>query len=155
MRLALYQPDIAQNTGTLLRLSACMGLEIDIIGPTGFNMTDRALRRSGMDYLQHVVIHRHISYDAFTASLAEHNRLILLTTKAKHSFLNITYRKDDILLLGRESCGVPENVANSTDKQIKIPMQKPFRSLNIAIAGAMVLSEALRQTNHLQNLSIS
>ncbi len=152
MRLALYQPDIPQNTGTLLRLSACMGVEIDVIGPTGFNMTDKALRRSGMDYLDQVTIHRHISFDLFYSSLKPQNRLVLLTTKASQSYTSFSFQADDVLMLGRESCGVPEKVAQICDSRIIIPMQKLSRSLNIAVAGAMVLGEALRQTGHLQNL---
>ncbi len=130
-----------------------MGLEIDIIGPTGFNMTDKALRRSGMDYIEHIIIHRHISFKVFLTTLQPQNKLVLLTTKAKKSYLDFQFSPDDILMLGRESCGVPEAVSLQVDDAVKIPMHKDFRSLNIAVAGAMVLGEALRQTGFTHQLA--
>jgi tRNA (cytidine/uridine-2'-O-)-methyltransferase len=157
MRLALYQPDIAQNTGTILRLCACLGAEAHIIEPAGFPVSDRALRRAGMDYLDHVQVVRHVSWEAFEAwrkgtaarSDAEANamppRLLLLTTKATTSYLSVRYRPGDILLLGRESAGVPDAVHAAVDLRLKIPMRAGMRSLNVAMAAAMVAGEMMRQ----------
>ena len=147
MRLALYQPDIAQNTGTILRLAACVGVAVDVIGPTGFDMTDRALRRAGLDYLDHVVIRRHVSFSDFRSGLAANARLVLLTTKAPTRHVDFAFRGDDVLLLGRESAGVPQAVADSASAHVRIPMRPGLRSLNVAVAAALVLGEALRQTN--------
>ncbi len=146
MRLALYQPDIPQNTGTILRLAACLGVRVDVIGPTGFDMTDRALRRSGMDYLRHVEIVRHVSFEAFLITLDE-SRLILLSTHADKSHVEFEFNENDVLMLGRESSGAPEEVHNIAQERVAIPMKKDLRSLNIAVAAAMVLGEALRQTD--------
>ncbi|MGH1351036.1 MAG: tRNA (cytidine(34)-2'-O)-methyltransferase [Methyloligellaceae bacterium] len=146
MRLALYQPDIPQNTGTILRLAACLDVTVDIIGPTGFDMTDRALRRSGMDYLRHVEIVRHISFNEFLNTL-DGSRLVLLSTHAEKSHVEFEFKKTDVLMLGRESSGAPEEVHNIAEERVAIPMKKNLRSLNIAIAAAMVLGEALRQTD--------
>lgn len=155
MRLALYQPDIAQNTGTLLRLAACLGVTVDVIGPTGFDMTDRALRRAGLDYLEHVEIARHVSFAAFqawrrdsasTTTTGAPPRLVLLTTRASTSHIAFAFRADDILMLGRESAGVPDEVHAVVDASVCIPMRPGLRSLNVAVAGAVVLGEALRQT---------
>lgn len=149
MRIALFQPDIPQNTGTILRLCACLNVEAHIIEPAGFPVSDRHFRRSGMDYLDQVSIVRHISWADFeiwrrqTAA-----RLLLLTTKASRSYLDCAYRADDILLLGRESAGVPDAVAEAADERLLIPMQTGMRSLNVAMAAAMALGEALRQTRH-------
>lgn len=148
LRLALYQPDIAQNTGTLLRLAACLGLGVDVIGPTGFDMTDRALRRAGLDYLEHVSLTRHVSWGAFHRGVGE-RRLVLLTTRGDTSCYDIAFRPDDILLLGRESAGVPDEVHAVAHARIRIPMRAGLRSLNVAVAGAMALGEALRQTGGL------
>ncbi len=146
MRAALYQPDIAQNTGTILRMAACMGVSVDVIGPTGFDMSDRALKRAGLDYLDHVSITRHISFDAFeNARAVRGGRLVLLTTAGDHAFTDFSFQEDDTLLVGRESAGVPENVHQAADARIIIPMHPGFRSLNVAMALAMVLGEALRQ----------
>lgn len=150
MRLALYQPDIPQNTGTILRLSACVGVPIDLIGPAGFDFSDRSFRRAGLDYLDHVDITRHDSFAAFAAGLAAHDpppRLDLLTTHAPETHLGFAFRASDVLLLGRESAGVPDAVHNQADARVRIPMRPGLRSLNIAVAAAMVLGEALRQTN--------
>ena len=148
MRLALYQPDIPQNTGTILRLAACLGVPADIIGPTGFDMTDRSLRRAGLDYLKHVDLTRHESFLAFQAARARSpGRLIVLTSHAPSSHLQFVFDAADTLLLGRESAGVPETVHAAADARIRIPMQPGLRSLNIAVAAALVLGEALRQTN--------
>jgi tRNA (cytidine/uridine-2'-O-)-methyltransferase len=144
MRLALYQPDIPQNTGTILRLAACLGVAVDIIGPTGFDMTDRSLRRAGLDYLDHVAIGRHETFDQFQAARA--GRLILLSSHASTPHHEFVFAASDTLMLGRESAGVPDAVHASADARIRIPMQPGLRSLNIAVAAALVLGEALRQT---------
>ena len=147
MRLALYQPDIPQNTGTILRLAACLGASVDIIGPTGFDMTDRSLRRAGLDYLAHVKIIRHESFAAFEgARRARASRLVLLTTQAPLPYCDFVFRHDDTLLLGRESAGVPATVHALADVRLRIPLLERRRSLNVAVAAAMVLGEALRQT---------
>ncbi len=146
MQLALYQPDIAQNLGTLLRLGACMGVTIHIIEPCGFPLDDSRLRRAGMDYMQHVTYHRHANWQQFQQWRKNTGkRLVLLSTKASTLYTRFSYQPEDILLLGRESAGVPDDVHNAADARILIPMQPGMRSLNVAIAGAMVLGEALRQ----------
>lgn len=147
MRLALYQPDIPQNTGTMLRMAACLGVAVDVIEPAGFDMSDRALRRAGLDYLDHVGIVRHASFAAFEAvRLARKARLVLLTTHADTPYAAFAFRQDDILMVGRESAGVPEAVHEAADARLTIPMAHGLRSLNVAVAAAMVLGEALRQT---------
>lgn len=147
VRLALFQPDIPQNTGTLLRLAACMGIGVDIIEPCGFVLDDKRMRRAGMDYLHKVDLVRHNSWTAFQKTKNEHGgRILLLSTKAAHIYTEFTYMKDDTLLLGRESVGVPEDVHEAADKRLIIPMVEGMRSLNVAISGAMVLGEALKQT---------
>jgi tRNA (cytidine/uridine-2'-O-)-methyltransferase len=148
MRIALFQPDIAQNTGTILRLCACLGLGADIIEPTGFAWSDAKFRRSGMDYLDAVEMTRHSSWDAFIAWRQREtpsSRLVLLTTKASTSYVAHHYRADDILLLGRESAGVPDEIHASADARLRIPIRAGMRSLNIAMAAAMVAGEAVRQ----------
>ncbi len=150
VRLALYQPDIPQNMGTILRLGACLSVPIDVIGPTGFDLSDRALRRSGMDYVQKTDLTRHISYQHFLDKYqAASIRLILTTTKTDVAYTDFSYRSDDIILLGRESAGVPAHVVQTVDASVTIPMAQNVRSLNIAIAGAMIIGEALRQTKGL------
>ena len=153
MRLALYQPDIPQNAGTILRLAACMGVGVDVIGPAGFDFSDRNLRRAGLDYLDRVEIARHVSFAAFLArretaiaASASLGRLILLTTAGDIVYPDYRFAPDDTLLLGRESAGVPDDVHGTADARLRIPMQPELRSLNIAVAAAMVLGEALRQT---------
>jgi len=147
MRLALYQPDIAPNTGTILRLAACLGVPVDLIGPAGFDMTDRALRRAGLDYLAHVQIARHESFAAFEAGRrTREGRLVLLTTRAPTAYTDFAFTGSDTLLLGRESAGVPDTVHALADARIRIPLRPGMRSLNVAVAAAMVLGEALRQT---------
>lgn len=149
MRLALYQPDIPQNTGTILRMAACLGVPVDVIGPTGFDMSDRALRRAGLDYLAHVDLTRHSSFEVFDAArraLEPVPRLVLLTTQGAACHLAFAFAATDILMLGRESAGVPDAVHASCDHRIKIAMQPGLRSLNIAMAAAITLGEALRQT---------
>ena len=147
MRIALYEPDIPQNTGTILRTCACLGLEAHIIEPAGFPVTDRAFRRAGMDYLDQVTITRHGSFAAFE-DWRRHERLalVLLTTAAEAGYLEHTYRDDQVLLFGRESAGVPDAVHQAADFRLQIPMREGLRSLNIAVAVAMVAGEALRQT---------
>jgi len=149
MHLALYQPDIPQNTGTLLRTTACLNIGADIIEPCGFVFSDRHLRRSGMDYLDFAEIERHVSWDAFRAKRQadEGRRIVLLTTKGADIYTDFAFQPTDILLLGSESAGVPEDVHKAVDARVTIPMAAGARSLNIAIAAAMVLGEALRQTN--------
>ena len=147
MRIALYEPDIPQNTGTILRLCACLGIEAHIIEPAGFPVTDRAFRRAGMDYLDQVALTRHGSFEAFEQWRArERLFLVLLTTGAEQSYLDHTFRTDQVLLFGRESAGVPESVHKAADTRLRIPMQSDMRSLNIAMATAIVAAEALRQT---------
>src|SRR5438309_9064069 len=149
MRIALFEPDIPQNAGTILRLAACLGLEAHIIEPAGFPTSDRAFRRAGMDYLDAVTIVRHPSFAAFEAwRAAARARLILFTTQAKTCYLEQAFRGDDILLFGRESAGVPERVHQAADVRLVIPMKAGLRSLNVAVAAAMAVGEALRQTRH-------
>jgi tRNA (cytidine/uridine-2'-O-)-methyltransferase len=147
MRIALYEPDIPQNTGTILRLCACLGLAADIIEPAGFPVTDRAFRRAGMDYLDQVAITRHGSFQAFDDwRRGERLSLVLLTTGAETSYLDHAFRDDQVMLFGRESAGVPEAVHRAADTRLRVPIRKDLRSLNIAMAVAMVAGEALRQT---------
>ena len=146
MRIALYEPDIPQNTGTILRLCACLGVEAHIIEPSGFPVTDRAFRRAGMDYIDNVSIARHGSFAAFDEwRRRERLQLVLLTTAAERSYLDHTFTVDQVLLFGRESAGVPATVHERADVRLRIPMQSGMRSLNIAVAVAMVTGEALRQ----------
>ena len=148
--LALYEPDIPQNTGTILRLAACLGVEAHIIEPAGFATSDRAFRRAGMDYLDQVTLQRHVSWAAFEAwRQAQRLRLVLFTTATELSYLDHAYRPDDVLLFGRESSGVPEAVHQAADARLRIPMRPGLRSINVAMAAAMVLGEAMRQTGGL------
>ena len=150
MRIALYQPDIAQNTGTILRLAACFGLEAHIVEPAGFPTSDRAFRRAGMDYLDRVQLVRHLSWAVFEQWRREHRlRLVLFTTRAQRSYLDHRFAEDDVLLFGRESAGVPEEVHAAADARLIIPMRPGLRSLNVAMACAIVVGEALRQTGGL------
>jgi tRNA (cytidine/uridine-2'-O-)-methyltransferase len=147
MRIALYEPDIPQNTGTILRTCACLGLEAHIIEPAGFPVTDRAFRRAGMDYLDRVTITRHGSFAAFEDwRRTERLALVLLTTGAERSYLDHSFQDDQVLLFGRESAGVPEAVHQAADARLRIPLREGMRSFNIAVAVAMVAGEALRQT---------
>jgi tRNA (cytidine/uridine-2'-O-)-methyltransferase len=146
-RLALYQPDIPQNTGTMLRLAACLGVPVEIVEPAGFDVSDRNLRRAGLDYLDHVAITRHASWRTFTRWRAEHSlRLVLATTKSAVPYTEFAFHRDDVILLGRESAGAPDEVHAAADARVIIPMQPGLRSLNVAVAAAMLLGEALRQT---------
>ncbi len=144
--LVLYQPDIPQNTGTMLRTCACLGVDAAIIEPAGFPVTDRHFRRSGMDYLDQVTIERHASWDHFEEwRRAQGGRLVILSTKASEIYTDFVFQPGDILLMGRESAGVPDAVHEAADARIIIPMAAGLRSLNVAVAAAMVLGEALRQ----------
>lgn len=145
MRIALFEPDIPQNTGALIRLGACFGVAIDIIEPCGFLWNDRKLKRAGMDYMEHAEIVRHPSWDAFRRARAQ-DRLLLLTTKADTSYIDVAFTADDILILGRESAGVPQAVHDAVQARLRIPIRDGIRSLNVAQAGAIVIAEALRQT---------
>jgi tRNA (cytidine/uridine-2'-O-)-methyltransferase len=146
MRIALYQPDIAQNTGTILRLAACLGVEAHIVEPAGFPASDRAFRRAGMDYLDHVALVRHVTWASFEAWRRERAlRLVLFTTRGARSYLDHRFAGDDILLFGRESAGVPAEVHAAADARLVIPMRPGLRSLNVAMACAMAVGEALRQ----------
>jgi tRNA (cytidine/uridine-2'-O-)-methyltransferase len=148
MRIALYEPDIPQNTGTILRLAACLGVEAHIVEPAGFATSDRAFRRAGLDYLDQVALHRHGSWSAFERWRRDLGvRLILFTTGATMSYLDYAYRPDDVLMFGRETVGVPEAVHQAADARLLIPMRQGLRSLNVALAAAMAVGEALRQTN--------
>jgi len=147
MRIVLYQPDIPQNTGTILRLAACLGVEAHLIGPAGFPSSDRAFRRAGMDYLDRVAVTRHVSWQAFENwRRSDGGRLVLFTTDSKMSYLDSTFFRTDLLLFGRESAGVPPEVHAAADARLRIPMQPGLRSINVAMACAMALGEALRQT---------
>ncbi len=154
MRLALYQPDIPQNLGTLIRVGACLQVPIDVIEPCGFPLGDRNLRRAAMDYAASADVVRHISWDAYQSG-GPRGRRVLLTTKATGSFADFQFRADDCLVAGSESRGVPEEVARAIPCRVRIPMAPGLRSLNVAIAAAMVLGEALRQTGHLEALTLA
>ena len=148
MQIALFQPDIPQNTGTILRLCACLNVEAHIIEPAGFPVSDRHFRRAGMDYLDRVTIMRHDSWSKFERWRSDGGyRLILFTTKASLSYLDYRYGEADILLFGRESAGVPDEVAAAADARLVIPVRSGMRSLNVAVTAAMALGEALRQTS--------
>ena len=146
--IALYQPDIPQNTGTLLRLAACMDVTLHLIEPAGFPLSDRALKRAGMDYIERAKLQRHMDWESFREwQLAEKRRLILMTTKGSRPYTQFAFKKDDLILMGRESSGVPEDVHQVTDARLLIPMKNGMRSLNMAVSTGMVLGEALRQTD--------
>lgn len=147
LRIALYQPDIPGNAGTLLRLGACLGIGVDIIEPAGFVLSDANLRRAGMDYIAKAMLTRHVNWTHFEAWRAgTGRRLVLASTKAAMPYTDFTFRPDDILLFGRESAGVPDDVHEKADTRLLIPMQAGQRSLNMAVSAAMITGEALRQT---------
>jgi tRNA (cytidine/uridine-2'-O-)-methyltransferase len=147
MRIALFEPDIPQNTGTMLRLAACVGVEVDLIEPAGFPVSDRAFRRAGMDYLDQVALTRHPSWPDFECwRRARGLRLVLFSTKATTSYLDHHYELRDILLFGRESAGVPDHVHEAAEARLRIPMRAGMRSINVAVTCAMAVGEALRQT---------
>jgi tRNA (cytidine/uridine-2'-O-)-methyltransferase len=146
MRLALFQPDIPQNTGALMRIGACFRVPVDIIEPCGFPFDDKRLRRTAMDYGEACVLERHSSWEAFQAATADRGgRLVLLTTAAALSYVDFAYGPEDVLLLGRESAGVPDFVVAAAAAKLRIPIAREQRSLNVAVAGAVVLAEGLRQ----------
>lgn len=145
MRLALYQPDIPQNLGTMLRLAACLNVGVDIIEPCGFPLDDKRIKRAGMDYLADLEFLRHKSWNDFLS--VKSGRVILMTTKSSTSLLHFKFRASDILLLGRESAGVPEIVHEECEGRLLIPMAEGKRSLNVAVAAGIALGEGLRQTN--------
>ncbi|NRA86667.1 MAG: tRNA (cytidine(34)-2'-O)-methyltransferase [Rhizobiales bacterium] len=146
MDLALYMPDIPQNTGTIMRMAACMDLTVHIIEPTGFRMDAKGLKRSGMDYLAKTVMRRHVNFDAFNQWRNEQGkRLILLTTKASRPYCECKFEANDVFLFGRESVGVPQEVHDIVDERIIVPMKKDTRSLNLAMTTAFIMGEYLRQ----------
>ena len=148
MRIALYQPDIPQNTGNIFRLGACLGVSVDIIEPTGFIFDDKKFKRSAMDYIDHIDYKKHIDWQQFYDwSQEKKYRLILMTTKAKQSFYEFEFHSSDILLFGRESAGVPDNIHQIVDHRLTIPMKEGVRSINLSSSVALVLGEGLRQTN--------
>ena len=147
MRIAIYQPDIPGNAGALMRMAACLGVPVDIIGPCGFVLSDKQMRRAGMDYLEQAEMTEHASWQAFRAARPQSGRLVGLSTKAETDYLQFTFHRDDILLVGRESAGLPDEVHAACDARIRVPMAAGMRSLNVATALAMVLGEALRQTD--------
>ena len=144
MRIVLHQPDIAGNVGTILRLAACMGIGVDIVEPAGFAWSDRALARAGMDYAGAVAVVRHVDWAAFERQA--HGRIVLLTTAGAVPLPAAQFEVDDLLLLGSESAGVPAAVHDRADIRVRVPMRAGFRSLNVAVAAAMVVGEAMRQT---------
>ncbi|CAA7625034.1 tRNA (cytidine(34)-2'-O)-methyltransferase [Magnetospirillum sp. LM-5] len=146
LRLALYQPDIPQNAGTLLRLAACMGFPLDVIEPCGFLWDDKRMRRAGMDYVAHAEVCRHASWAGFQRARAgENHRLILLTTRGDQRLDGFSFRPGDVIMVGRESAGVPDEVAAQADISLVIPMRPEVRSLNVAVAATLAVGEALRQ----------
>ena len=150
MRIALYQPDIPQNTGNIFRLGACLGVSVDIIEPTGFIFDDKKFKRSAMDYINHIDYKKHIDWEHFY-NWAQKNRfrLILMTTKTNQSFYKFQFYSTDILLFGRESAGVPDNVHQIVDHRLAIPMKEGLRSINLSSSVALVLGEGLRQTSNI------
>ncbi len=148
MRIALFEPEIAGNVGAVLRLAACMGAEVDLIEPMGFAWDDRRVRRTAMDYIDHVTIVRHAGFDAFRAAMGA-RRLVLFTTKTTRSAYDFRFMADDVLLFGKESAGVPETVADACHERVRLPMRPQVRSMNLATAAALALGEGLRQTSGL------
>ena len=148
MRIALFEPEIAGNVGAVLRLGACLGAAVDLIEPMGFTWDDRRVRRAAMDYIDHVSVTRHASFEAFRATVGD-SRLVLFTTKASQSPYDFAFRADDILLFGKESAGVPAEVAERCHAKVRIPMRPEVRSMNLATSAALALGEALRQTGGL------
>ena len=145
MRIALFEPEIAGNVGAVLRLGACLGAAVDLIEPMGFEWDDRRVRRAAMDYIDHVAVARHAGFDAFRGTLGS-RRLVLFTTKSRQSLYDFDFVADDVLLFGKESAGVPAAVADACGARLRIPMQPPVRSMNLASSAALALGEALRQT---------
>src|SRR5438309_7633578 len=150
MRIALFEPEIAGNVGAVLRLGACMGSAVDLIEPMGFDWDDRRVRRTAMDYIDHVAIFRHADFEAFRRTIGS-QRLVLFTTKSRQSAYDFSFMSDDVLLFGKESAGVPTAVAEACNVRVRIPIRSSVRSLNLATATALALGEALRQTATLPN----
>ena len=146
MRLALFEPDIPQNTGALFRLAACLGVEVDLIEPCGFLLDDRRVRRAALDYSAKLTVRRHVSWESFLADHDPRSRLVLMTTSGSVALHRFAFAAEDIILLGRESAGAPEAVHRAASARVVIPLHRPARSLNVALAGAIALAEALRQT---------
>ncbi len=147
LHIALYQPDIPGNTGTILRLAACLGLKVHVIEPAGFDISDRNLKRAGMDYVASVALTRHVNWQAFQDwRQSSGRRLVLASTKAALTYVRFEFRPDDVLLFGRESAGVPDHVHEAADARLLIPMVEGQRSINVAMSAAMIAGEALRQT---------
>ncbi|QDP20607.1 tRNA (cytidine(34)-2'-O)-methyltransferase [Sphingomonas xanthus] len=147
MRLALFEPEIAGNVGAVLRLGACMGVAVDLIEPMGFAWDDKRVRRTAMDYIDHVEVTRHANFADFHATLT--GRMILFTTKGPSSPYAFSFAPDDVLLFGKESAGVPDHVATASDARLRIPIRAGVRSFNLATSAALALGEALRQTGRL------
>jgi tRNA (cytidine/uridine-2'-O-)-methyltransferase len=145
MRIALFEPEIAGNVGAVLRLGACLGVAVDLIEPMGFAWDDRRVRRAAMDYIDHVTIARHAGFGAFRTAIGS-RRLVLFTTKGRQSAYDFSFMADDVLLFGKESAGVPPDIADACDARVRIPMRPQVRSMNLAISTALALGEALRQT---------
>ena len=148
MRIALFEPEIAGNVGAILRLCACLGAAVDLIEPMGFEWNDRRVRRTAMDYIDHVTVARHAGFNAFRATLGS-RRLVLFTTKSRRSAYDFAFTADDVLLFGKESAGVPTAIAGACDERVRIPMRPQVRSMNLATSAALALGEALRQTTTL------
>lgn len=148
MRVALFEPEIAGNVGAVLRLGACLGAPVDLIEPMGFEWDDRRVRRTAMDYIDHVTVVRHAGFEAFRATVGS-RRLVLFTTKATQSAYDFSFAADDVLLFGKESAGVPLAIAEACDARLRIPMRPQVRSMNLATSAALALGEALRQTGRL------
>jgi tRNA (cytidine/uridine-2'-O-)-methyltransferase len=154
MRLALFQPDIAQNAGTLIRLAACLGVTLEIIEPAGFDASDRNFKRAGMDYLERAVVERHISLTAFLAAhQVAGRRLVLAETDGTTAFTRFAFARNDVIILGRESAGSPPELREAVDASVFIPMRTGLRSINVALAGALVLGEAMRQIGGFDGLA--
>jgi len=148
MRIALFEPEIAENVGAILRLSACLGVAVDLIEPMGFVWDDRRVRRVAMDYIDHVDVVRHAGFDAFRTNIGP-RRLVLFTTKSDQSAFDFAFAADDVLLFGKESAGVPAAIADTCNARVRIPMRPQVRSMNLATSAALALGEALRQTGTL------
>ncbi len=148
MRIALFEPEIAGNVGAVLRLGACMGAAVDLIEPMGFAWDDRRVRRTAMDYIDHVTVIRHAGFEAFRETIGS-SRLVLFTTKCSDSAYEFAFKPNDILLFGKESAGVPVSVAEACDARVRLPMRPQVRSMNLATSAALALGEALRQTGSL------
>jgi tRNA (cytidine/uridine-2'-O-)-methyltransferase len=148
MRIALFEPEIAGNVGAVLRLGACLGVPVDLIEPLGFDWDDKRVRRTAMDYIDHVTISRHANFEAFQQSVAP-RRLLLFTTKTQQSAYDFEFMPDDVLIFGKESAGVPPAVVAASQARMRIPMQPHVRSMNLAMSAALALGEALRQTQTL------